>query len=64
MRRSASNRRHRFGTSRPPPRPPLPDRTDAAFGRRNEFRSEGASALTGPTGVEAPSPGAKALLGQ
>jgi hypothetical protein len=53
---------------KPPPRPPLPDRTDAAAkAADNEFRSrQGAAAnmLTGPSGAEAPSPGAKALLGQ
>lgn len=53
---------------KPPPRPGLPDRTEAAaLAASNEFRSrQGAAAnmLTGPSGAEAPSPGAKALLGQ
>lgn len=49
--------------------PPPPNRNDAASAAANdkEFRHrQGAVAnmLTGPNGVEAPSPGVKALLGQ
>lgn len=49
---------------------PIPTRTkaiDAAFNSDTAFRRrQGAAAtmLTGPNGAEAPSPGAKALLGQ
>jgi hypothetical protein len=52
-----------------PAAPPPPDRGNAAaFANQDrEFRRrQGAAAnmITGPNGAEAPSPGAKALLGQ
>lgn len=52
-----------------PPRPMVPDPSNAANFAANdrEFRRrQGAAAnmVTGPNGAEAPSPGAKALLGQ
>lgn len=53
---------------KPPPRVPLADRTEAAAkAADSDFRKRqgaGANIITGPSGVEAPSPGAKALLGQ
>jgi hypothetical protein len=53
---------------KPPPSPGMPDRgAAAALAADSDFRRRqgaGANILTSPGGVEAPSPGAKALLGQ